>query len=349
MKNYFMIVAALAMMCVGCAKKTSQSPVAPPSASSFDLEDTTWYDESKYSDCRNADWLELTKAQLKDPLTAKLADAYNCAVVWRSIYSDMEKVWRFHPEGELCVALCEQLDDFCFMDCSLIKDSTMHAMSDSLKYLAMRAVQDTDIDFMAHHDEYMMAAIERYHTTNFGELSDEQYTSLVDRKQYVPDFDDLLAYRLKDDSVHQARLLDLLQSEQDIHRRCIYALEYAHSSSDGPYFSDCLPYLVDVMLAGQYSPYLNEVWRTWRVVVATQMGMSRDSHIPNWKYNDMRRICAKTTLEYIRNHPDDIVAINNFIVLAYTVNIHRYGTFPMGNQTFVEQMEMFGDFFEDLE
>ena len=141
-------------------------------------------------------------------------------------------------------------------------------------------------------------------------------------------------------------MLQLLQTEQDINRRCIYALEYAHSSSDGPHFIEAAPYLVDVMLAGEYSPYLNDIWRTWRAMMSTMMGMSRDSHIPNLKYNEMRKVCALTTLEYIRNHPEDIMAINNFVVLAYTVNIHRFGTFMFGNQNVMDQMEMFPEYFD---
>ena len=79
--------------------------------------------------------------------------------------------------------------------------------------------------------------------------------------------------------------------------------------------------------------------------MSTMMGMSRDSHIPNRKYNEMRRACAMTTLEHIRNHPDDIAAINNFVVMAYTVNIHRFGSFILGNDSMIEQVTMFPEYF----
>lgn len=345
MKKYFMIIAAFSIVCVGCKSKENQQHETSIDAYSFSHPDSTWYDETLYSDCEYTDWLQPTKKQASNPLTAKLADAYNCAVVWRSTYSDMEKVWRFHPERELCIPLCELLDGFCFLDCSHIQDSTMRAKSDTLAQISMRAAKDTTIDFEWHHQEYMMAAIERYHTNNFGTLTDEMYDSLIDCNNYVSNYELLAQKRMQDDSLHQAELLQLLQNEQDINRRCIYAIEYAHSSSDGPHFIDAAPYLVDVMLAGEYSLYLNDVWRTWRAMMTTMMGMSRDSHIPNWKYNKMRKVCAMTTLEHIRNNPDDIVAINNFVVMAYTVNIHRFGNFMFGNQNVMDQMTMFPEYF----
>ena len=348
MKKYFMILVALSIVCVGCKTKENQQHETSIDAYSFSHPDSTWYDETQYSDCEYTDWLLPTKKQASNRLTAKLADAYNCAVVWRSTYSDMEKVWRFHPERELCVPLCELLDGFCFMECSHIQDSTMRAMSDTLKTIAMRAAQDTAIDFELYHEEYILAAIERYHTDNFGSLTEEMYEKLINCGNYVPNYETMVQKRMQDDSLYQAELLQLLQTELDINRRCIYALEYAHSSSDGPHFIEAAPYLVDVMLAGEYSPYLNDIWRTWRAMMSTMMGMSRDSHIPNLKYNKMRKVCALTTLEYIRNHPEDIMAINNFVVLAYTVNIHRFGTFMFGNQNVMDQMEMFPEYFDKV-
>lgn len=201
---------------------------------------------------------------------------------------------------------------------------------------------------MMHLDEYMGRVIDYYYIDNFGTMSEEDYNHAIDCSRYVPNYEALAQKRMQDDSVHQAALIQLLQTETDINRRCIYALEYAHSSSDGPYFTESTPYLVDVMLAGEYSPYLRDVWRTWRVVMGSMMGMSRDSHIPNWKYNIMRRQCAMTILEHIHNHPDDIIAINEFLVLAYTVNIHRYGEFMFGNQCFIEQIIMFPDFYDQI-
>jgi len=39
------------------------------------------------------------------------------------------------------------------------------------------------------------------------------------------------------------------------------------------------------------------------------------------------------------------MAINNFVVLAYTVNIYRFGSYMFGNESFSEQMIMFPEYF----
>ena len=37
--------------------------------------------------------------------------------------------------------------------------------------------------------------------------------------------------------------------------------------------------------------------------------------------------------------------VNNFVVMAYTVNIHRFGNFIFGNQNVMDQMTMFAEYF----
>lgn len=325
--------------------KANQNQNVEDVAYGFSHTDATWYDESKTLQCNINEWLVPNQDQISNPLIVKLVDAYNCATVSRSVYSDMELVWRFYEDREDEEGLSKIINGFSFLDCSHIQDSTMRAMSNDLKNIAIRATLDSTVDFFSHSEDYDLTAISRYHTNNFGELTEEEYFALIDCNNYVPDYDSLTQMRMSDDSLHQVALLELLRTEKDINRRCIYALEYAHSSSDGPYFMDAVPYLVDVMLAGEYSIYLNDIWRTWRAMMSTMMGRSRDSHIPNWKYNELRKICAKTTLEHIYNHPDDIIAINNFVVLAYTVNIYRFGSYMFGNESFSEQMIMFPEYF----
>lgn len=138
MKKYFIIMAATCLLCVGCKDKNQSPAPIDIDPFSFSHADSTWYDELKYSDCLNSDILLPTKQQADNPLTAKLVDAYNCAVVSRSVYTDMEKVWRFYSYGELTVDH-ELLDGFRSLDCSSIKNDTMRALSDSLINIAVLA------------------------------------------------------------------------------------------------------------------------------------------------------------------------------------------------------------------
>ena len=61
----------------------------------------------------------------------------------------------------------------------------------------------------------------------------------------------------------------------------------------------------------------------------------------------MRLVCAHTILEYIIQHPSDIMAINQFIVLSSINNIERYGVYPYGNQNMMEQLELFYERYKD--
>ena len=139
-----------------------------------------------------------------------------------------------------------------------------------------------------------------------------------------------------------------IANETDMNRRCVYAMEYAHSSTDGPYFTDAVPVLVNIMCMGEYSPILYDIWRTWRTMQAMRMGMSRDSAIPNLQYNALRLIVAHTMLNHIIEHPDDEKAIRAFLYLSACANINRYGDFLFGNQNIEEQMITFPEYVSSI-
>lgn len=50
----------------------------------------------------------------------------------------------------------------------------------------------------------------------------------------------------------------------------------------------------------------------------------------------MRLLIAELTLNYIVNHPDDAMAINQYLVTTAHPNILRFGEFLVGNQSFME-------------
>lgn len=74
-------------------------------------------------------------------------------------------------------------------------------------------------------------------------MTKEIFNDSYDYTKYVPEYKELAEKHLADDSVHQASLLKHIKEDKDINRRCLYALEYAYSSSDGPYFTEAIPYL----------------------------------------------------------------------------------------------------------
>ena len=102
-----------------------------------------------------------------------------------------------------------------------------------------------------------------------------------------------------------------------------------------------------IMNEKKYSLYLNELWQKWRVLYQSSKGASKDSEIPNWIYNDYRNVCCSTILSYIEGHPNDIKAINEFLVMACKENILRYGEFEYGNQYAVEKYYLFPEIYSD--
>jgi hypothetical protein len=143
---------------------------------------------------------------------------------------------------------------------------------------------------------------------------------------------------------------------KDFDARCIYAIELGHayeadmeSWDENDYRNPAITIMEALMKEKKYSLYLNELWQKWRVLYQTSKGASKDSEIPNNIYNDFRNICACTILSYIEKHPDDIKAINEFLVMACKENILREGEFSYGNQNAVEKYYLFPEIYQEDE
>lgn len=183
--------------------------------------------------------------------------------------------------------------------------------------------------------EYLKSALEeRYGYKNYIDLSAEQYWRIYDKSNVVPDYHFIRSMN-KLDTVNVAYLKKLIEEETDFSRKCVYALEYAHVEDVD------LKILEELMLSGEYSIYLFEVWRYWRCLSQRRHGASIDSDIPNDEYNKMRRACANTILEQIKKNPDDVLAINQYLICAGCDDIYRYGEFNYGNQNAIEEMNLF--------
>ena len=65
----------------------------------------------------------------------------------------------------------------------------------------------------------------------------------------------------------------------------------------------------------------------------------------NKAYNEYRNTCCCTILSYIEEHPEDIKAINEYLVMACKNNILREGEFDYGNQYVVEKYYLFPEYY----
>ena len=334
-----MIMPLLLMAC------TKQQPVSQ--SASIPYQEPDWAQIDIESICDKDDWLHASEAQLSDPMAKKLVEAYNYSVVWRNLYTDLDLSWRMWWNRSNMEDINNLYDAIISMDCFTLSDTEMAQLADSLKHaVALAVVDSTSKLYEQYFDRYMGAVVDYYDSFHVASESSEQ--SEDSYANYVLNYAKLKEKRMLSDSIHQQQLLNLIASETDMNRRCVYAMEYAHSSKDGPYFVDAIPVLVNIMCTGEYSPILYDIWRTWRTMQAMLMGMSRDSAIPNLQYNALRRIVANTILNHIMEHPKDAEAIRVFLYLSACANINRYCDFSFGNQNFEEQMITFPEYISSI-
>lgn len=338
MKRIFFLLMSMPILLMACTKQQSASQ-----SSSTAYQEPEWANIDIESISDKDDWLHASDAQLSDPLARQLVEAYNYSVVWRNLYTDLDLSWRMWWNNSDVGEINSLYDAIISMDCFTFSDPKMAHLADSLKHaVALAVVDSTSKLYEQYFDRYMGAVLNYYDSFHVASESynedEEPYAT------YVQNYAELQEKRMQSDSIHQQQLLSMIDSATDMNRRCVYAIEYAHSSQDGPYFIDAIPVLVNIMNTGEYSPFLYDVWRTWRTMQAAHMGMSRDSAIPNLQYNALRRTVANTMLNHIIEHPDDAEAIRAFLYLSACANINRYCDFPFGNQNFEEQMVIFPEF-----
>lgn len=285
--------------------------------------------------CIQDQWMRVPRKLMQDSLIVRLLDAYNACVVWHSVGCDMEVFWRWEVFTDSAML---------GMDLSNIKDiQTRRKAKQFIAHMAA-AQRDTSIDVQQIMDQYLEWTSERYNITNFCDvesITEEAALLAMDPAQWISNYAELKAKRGLSDTIFQQQLVAVLDTITNFNAYCVLAIEYAHSSADGPWARDALPYLEKALTSGIYSPLLSSVWRTWRASLSTQMGESKDSNIPNAEYNQLRMLCCYTMLCYIHDYPDDIFAIDNYLTTSYWDNICRYGAFPFGNQSMIDRLEIF--------
>ena len=74
-----------------------------------------------------------------------------------------------------------------------------------------------------------------------------------------------------------------------------------------------------------------------------EYGSSKYSSIPNELYNNWRDKMAFVILKHISTHPEDQMAINQFLLFASHDDIKRFGSYRYGNQNVIEFYELFSN------
>lgn len=184
----------------------------------------------------------------------------------------------------------------------------------------------------------------RFNVSNYVDLSIDDYWNAMDfAGQSQELFENLNCKEITDDNFttteakkDMAFVLDAIKNESDFDKKCAYTMQYTHYAGFYNVDMDVIEGLLD---DGRYSPYLFFLWRVWRCGVQLrdgQYGPSTWAPIPNKMFNEKRLDLATTTLNYLKEHRDDAIAINQFLMTATLTNIMRFGQFPTGNESFTE-------------
>lgn len=296
-------------------------------------------------------WITRNPTEVQSEQTIRLIDAYNSSVVVNSIMTDFDLQMRFEDEYENVVKAIEGFDIYQVQDFETLSELT--AFKNEILYLL---TEDSDsIDTDIHNPwkaEYELRTFlaSKYHINTFGTLTEDMYSKVYDNCSSIPEWPELIKRRGEKNMV--AELKHKYNNATDFDARCIYAIELAHAYeadinlwSDVDYCNPAVPIMESLMEEKKHSLYLYELWLKWRVLYQSSVGASKDSEIPNRIYNEFRRMCLCSILSHIENSKEDIMAVNEFLVMAYKDNILREGPYKYGNQSAIEEYNLFQEKF----
>ena len=299
-------------------------------------------------------WLKTDPSSLHSSQSKRLVDAYNASVVMNSLITDLDLQMCMGFEDDNVIEAIKS------MDLSIVNDrevlSKLKAYKKEMLYLLSADPDGVDQDkhnpWKAKYDLYAYL-FDKFNVCTFGRIDEKQYWKEYYHCAKVPEWEALREKRGDGSLIKDLR--KKYSAAKDFDARCIYAIELAHA-----YEGDCdswknedknpaVPIMESLMKEGCYSLYLNELWLKWRVLYQDSEGASKDSEIPNWIYNDYRNTCCCTILTYIGSHPDDVRAVNEFLVMAFKENILREGEYGYGNQAALEKLYLFPEQYRNEE
>lgn len=338
----------------GCGQNSNKQQNTSNSSNLTDL-DSLGNDSSEYKlefrTLSNEDqWLQVDPSIQKSDIVKRLVDAYNASVVQNSIITDFDLQMR-GLNHDVTKAIKS-------IDVTKVKDAEVLNKLKAFKKEILNllsvspdSVNPALLNPWKTKDDLHAYLSEKYNVSTFGEFDKELYSEECNQCASVPEWKELMEKRGNDKMIDE--LKKKYNNAKDFDARCIYAMELSHAymADTGSWIEDnelnpAIPIMESLMKEKRYSLYLCELWRKWRALYQDAKGMSKDSEIPNWIYNHYRNICCSTILSYIADHPQDMNAINEFLVLACMENILQHGVFEYGNQYVVEMQYLYPEIYE---
>ena len=276
-----------------------------------------------------------------NPSIQDLADYYNALILYSNGISDSETAERFGEDDPSVYST--MADSIALLDVTIIKNDTLRQLMKQARTSIesyVRHMPKNNYDRVEQATENLISYLYDLGSP-ITENSRDAYMTYYERQQAFTNFDSIVALRGKSNKTYQQELLTKIHLARTPEERHIYAIEFAHSDSANAHFLIGAAVLDrEFVDTRQYSPYLSEMWRTWRASVSTLMGASSWSYIPNLHYNIKRRQIAEIIIKHIEENPDDVLAQGVLIDLAGMDNISRHGSL-FGNAALLEQMAMF--------
>lgn len=336
MKKLLPIV-VLVMALANCVNQSGAKPQSSSEAKIVMEPDEGWLSET-------AEYL--TPAKPKSVTLQMLADVCNALQMLHNARSDFE-CWVRFGEDVSGVALKNKFP--------IITDARLRNAVQSYLLRIDRLVDPTIDDEEARYMVYLEAdeayleldslLATDYNVTRFTQIDTAAFVKLLDPKRVLPDYEQIEKEYGAGNEQLAATLKARFNNAKSIDERCLLAIALAHVSDeddDDEAVHIAVPYLLQCMLADEYSVFLRDVWRTWRTLVQFANGASRDSDLLNQCFNRARMRCLNTIYKAIEQHVEPTaLAINDFLMLSADDNIYRYGAFGLGNQNFVEYFTIF--------
>lgn len=277
-------------------------------------------------------------------------DIYNSYLLEKTLFSIMEVWWRMDkgdPSPEMINAINElSAESIKNQDVKKSAEEMLNAfknfLADSTMYLSTdKSVMDGVMDKYYQYDELIS---NKYNVYSYVNLDEEEYIEEINKlNDLIPHYSEL--FQQEDSPENLEKIYSMIKEEKDFEKKCGYAEIYAYVG--GGYDID-VNVFKGIFDEGKYSHRLLPFWRIWRCI--TQLcgdggnidyGPSTWAYIPNDLYNRQRRQIALTTLDYLKTHPEDKVAINQYIMLSGMSNLKRFfyvdtGETGYGNAAFEE-------------
>jgi len=312
----------------------------------------------------NADLLDNVKAKTK--LVNGLKDLYRAFNICHVISDQTEQInlSRNDDSAELnnfldsYIKVCGNLIKTPFTNDTLKRNTNIFLAATIQNYSIARAEGFESKRFKRAYKNYRMEK-ERYEyylsraytMERFVNLPEKEYWKNNDKKNYIKSANYPAYLKLRESNLKAAlTLLEKISAAPlNFQEYSVYQIEIADQyvkhpdnlGGDPPGFAaDKYKAIIDKR---RYSIYLFEAWLKWRAVTQQNNGLSKSSDIPNDKYNNVREQVALTVLNYVSSHPNDKMAINEFLLIATHDIVKRFGSYSFGNQNTVEFHKLFDD------